>query len=127
MEILHIAVFAIVASVLAIIIKGQRPEFAILISLCAGIIILCELSVYLKSVFNVINEIASEIDLDLSFIEIILKIVAISYICEFSSQICRDAGENAIAAKVELAGKTLILFTSAPIILSLLELLTGLI
>ena len=127
MEIIHIAVFAIVASVLAVMIRGQRPEFVVIISLVAGIVILCELTVYLKSIFSVISEIASEIELDLSFIEIILKIVAISYVCEFSSQICRDAGETAIATKVELAGKTLILFTSAPIILSLLELLTGLI
>lgn len=127
MEIIQIATIALVGTILAVTLKSQRPEFALLISLAAGTIILYILSSYLKSVFDVIGEISSDIDLDVSFIEIIFKIVSIAYICEFSSQVCRDAGEAAIATKVELAGKILILFTSAPIILSLLELLTELI
>ena len=73
---------------------------------------------------QVLNEITGKINLDLSFTGIILKIIAIAYVCEFSAQLCKDAGETAIATKVELAGKIMILFTSAPIMLSLLELLT---
>lgn len=124
MEILQISIVAITATMLAVTLKTQRPEIAILISVVAGIIIFSVSSLYLQSVFNVLNKIAEKINLDFSFIEIILKIVAIAYICEFSSQICKDAGEGAIASKVELAGKILILFTSAPVMLSLLELLT---
>lgn len=127
MEILQIAIIAITASILAVTLKSERPEFSILISVAAGIMIFFVSSTYLKSVLNVLNEITEKINVDLSFIEIILKIVSISYICEFSSQICKDAGEGAIASKVELAGKILILFTSAPVMLSLLELLTDII
>ncbi len=127
MEILQIAIIAITASILAVTLKSERPEFSIIISVVAGIMIFFVSSTYLKSVLNVLNEITEKINIDLSFIEIILKIVSISYICEFSSQICKDAGEGAIASKVELAGKILILFTSAPVMLSLLELLTGII
>lgn len=127
MEILQIAIIAITASILAVTLKNERPEMSMLISVVAGIMIFFVSSTYLRSVLNVINEITEKINVDLSFIEIILKIVSISYICEFSSQICKDAGEGAIASKVELAGKILILFTSAPVMLSLLELLTDII
>jgi len=127
MEILQIAIIAITASILAVTLKNERPEISMLISVVAGIMIFFVSSTYLRSVLNVINEITEKINVDLSFIEIILKIVSISYICEFSSQICKDAGEGAIASKVELAGKILILFTSAPVMLSLLELLTDII
>jgi len=127
MEILQIAIIAITASILAVTLKNERPEISMLISVVAGIMIFFVSSTYLRSVLTVINEITEKINVDLSFIEIILKIVSISYICEFSSQICKDAGEGAIASKVELAGKILILFTSAPVMLSLLELLTDII
>ncbi len=127
MEIIKISAFALVAAVLSVTIKGQKPEIAIMISIAAGAMILAVASKYLKDIFEVLNYITSKIDLDLSFIEIILKIVAIAYVCEFSSQVCKDAGEGAIASKIELAGKILILFTSAPMILSLLDLLTKII
>jgi len=127
MEIIQIASIALIATILITTIKGNRPEIGILISVSACAIILFVSSGYLNSVFSVLEEIASDIDIDLSFAQIILKIVAIAYICEFSSQVCKDAGETAIATKVELAGKILILFTSAPVILSFLEMLTGIV
>lgn len=124
MDIIQIAFIALVSTILAVTVKTQRPEIGILISLITGIMIFAISSSYLRSIFEVLNEIASGIDLDLSFIGIMLKIVAIAYVCEFSSQVCKDAGETSIASKVELAGKILILFISTPIIMSLLELLT---
>lgn len=123
MIILRISVVALLATVLAITIKPVKPEFSLFISVAACVIILLSVSGYLKSVFVVLENLATEIELDLSFSRIILKIVAIAYICEFSSQICKDSGQTAIASKVELAGKILILFISAPVIVGFLEML----
>ena len=127
MDITQISLIAIVATILAVTVKEQKPEFSILISIVTGLIIFAVLSSYLHSIILVLNDISNGINLDLSFIGIIFKIVSIAYISEFSSHVCKDAGENAIAAKVELAGKVLILFSSAPIILSLLEMLSELV
>ncbi len=124
MVILQISIIAVTATILAVTLKNQQPQISILISLVAGITIFLILSSYLQSIMQVLNEITGKINLDLSFTGIILKIIAIAYVCEFSAQLCKDAGETAIATKVELAGKIMILFTSAPIMLSLLELLT---
>lgn len=127
MDITQISLLAIIATILAITVKEQKPEFSILISIVTGSIIFAVLSSYLHSIMVILSDISDGINLDLSFIGIIFKIVSIAYISEFSSHVCKDAGENAIAAKVELAGKILILFSSAPIILSLLEMLSELI
>lgn len=125
MEIIPIAVVAIVATLLVSIIKPNRPEIAILISVVTGVIVFTKLFSYLEAILSVLSEISNEINIDLSFIDIVFKVIGIAYICEFSSHICKDAGESAISSKVELAGKILILFVSAPVILALLELLSN--
>lgn len=127
MNILEIAAIAITATLLTTVLKGHQPEIAIAISIVCGVLIFAISSVYLKNVFEAMLDIADNADIDFSFIEVLMKIIGIAYISEFTSRICRDAGETAIALKAELAGKILILFMSAPIILSVLELLTGII
>lgn len=120
-------VVALSAVMLSMSIKNFRPEIAILISISACITIILFLTGYLSDVIDMLREIADNICLDTTFMGIILKIVAIAYICEFSSSVCKDAGETAIASKVELAGKILILYTSSPVILAFLKMLTDMI
>ena len=117
-------IIALASVILMTSIKNLRPEIAVLLSISACITIVLFLTGYLVDIINVIKGIADDINLDFSFAGIILKIVAIAYISEFSSSVCRDAGETAIASKVELAGKILILYTSSPVILAFLEMLT---
>ena len=95
-----------------------------ILSVLAGVVLFSYISLYIKSAVSSVYEVASRIDLDLSFIKIILKIIGISYVCEFGTQICKDAGESSIASKVELAGKVIIVYLSMPIVMSLFEMLT---
>lgn len=125
MDILQIVIIAIIATLLIAVLKAQKPELAILLSIAAGILILSFASAYLDSIVRILSEITSRINLDLAFVNIILKIIAIAYLCEFGAQVCKDAGEAAIATKVELAGKILIVYLASPILLSLLNLLTS--
>lgn len=125
MEIYKIVGVAIVSTVLISVVKPYRKEIAVLLSVLAGIILFSYISMYIKSAVSTVYEVASRIDIDLSFVKIILKIIAVSYVCEFGAQICKDAGESSIASKVELAGKVIIVYISTPIIMSLFNLLTG--
>jgi stage III sporulation protein AD len=52
----------------------------------------------------------------------VLKITGIAYISEFGAEICRDAGEGAIASKIEMAGKVIIIALAIPVITSLIDL-----
>lgn len=125
MDILQVVIIAIIATLLIAVIKAQRPELAILLSVAAGVLILAFAAAYLDSIVSILREITNRVNLDLAFVNIILKIVAVAYLCEFGAQVCKDAGEAAIATKVELAGKILIVYLASPILLSLLNLLTS--
>ncbi len=125
MDILQIVIIAVIATLLIAVLKAQKPELAVLLSIAAGVLILSFTSAYLDSIVDILNEITRRINLDLAFVNIILKIIAVAYLCEFGAQVCKDAGETAIATKVELAGKILIVYLASPILLSLLNLLTS--
>lgn len=125
MDIVQIVSFGIIASLLSITIKKQSPEFAILISIAASILIIIMILPKVSAVFLVLDTLSKSIDTNEQYISVVLKIVGISYITEFGSQICTDSGESSIASKIELAGKILIMVVSTPIILSLLNLITN--
>lgn len=121
MEILQIVGIGIVATVLAMVVKEQKPLFAFLITTVTGIIIFFVVAEHLWKVIYVLEKIVFQASIDLLYLETILKIIGISYIAEFGAQITRDAGEGAIASKIELAGKILILIMAIPIIQAILE------
>lgn len=123
MEILQVAGLGIIATILTITVKKERPEIALQISVVTGIIIFLFVISKIGYVISVLNELARRIDIDFMYLSIILKVVGIAYITEFASQISRDAGEGSIAEKIELAGKVLIMVVSIPILMALLEMI----
>ncbi len=127
MDIFKICIIAIISVIVILTIKPQMANMSVLITIVSGVIIFMMIIPTLEEVITSILDIVSMLDIGIENIGIILKIIGISYICEFSSQICIDAGENAIASKIELAGKMLIMFISIPIITRLLSLITSLI
>lgn len=121
MEILQIVGIGLVATVLALVVKEQKPLFAFLITTLTGIVIFLFVADHLWKVIYVLEKIVFQASIDLLYLETIIKIIGISYIAEFGAQITRDAGEGAIASKIELAGKILILIMAIPIIQAILE------
>lgn len=126
MDIFKICIIAIISVIVILTIKPQMANMSVLITIVSGVIIFMMIIPTLEEVITSILDIVSMLDIGIENIGIILKIIGVSYICEFSSQICIDAGENAIASKIELAGKMLIMFISIPIITRLLSLITSL-
>ncbi|MEW6172686.1 MAG: stage III sporulation protein AD [Bacillota bacterium] len=127
MEILQVIGFALTATVLAVVLRRQKPELALLVAVAAGTIIFVAMIGRIGAVIGVFNGIASRAGLNLVYLNTILKIVGIAYIADFGGQICRDAGEGALAVKVEFAAKVLILVLALPIIVGLLDLLLKLV
>jgi len=123
MEIFQIVGLGIVATILIIILKDFRPEFAIYISIVTGIIIFSMVIPHLSYVIDTMRDLAVRTDLETAYFSTVLKIIGIAYIVEFGAQICKDAGENSIALKLELAGKITIMVLSIPILLALIDLI----
>lgn len=126
MEIVQIISIAIVGSILAIIIKQQKPEFGVQVGIVTGVLILLMVVGKIAGVMEVFKQIASKANIDSMYLNVVLKIIVIAYLAEFGIQVCKDAGENVIAAKVELASKILLLATATPVITALLEVVTKL-
>lgn len=122
-EVIQIIGIGIIALILIIIIKQYRPEFAIYISIIAGAIILFLVIDKLSSIIELLNSISSKISLDSKFLKLLLKITGIAILAEFAISICKDAGEGAIASKIEMGSKVIIISMSIPIISNLLEII----
>ncbi|WZL71449.1 stage III sporulation protein AD [Clostridiaceae bacterium 35-E11] len=122
MEIFKIVGIGLVATILSVVLKNQKPEISLQISIVTGLIIFIFVIAKLNSVLEVLNIVAKKVDLDLVYITTIFKIVGIAYVSEFGAQVCRDAGETAIASKIEFAGKILIMVLAIPILVALLNL-----
>lgn len=123
MDIMKIVMVGIIAAVLAVLLKEERPEMAILVSIVTGLVIFVFLITKLNSVISVLKYFASKANIDVLYFSTILKIIAIAYITEFGAQICRDAGEVGIASKIELAGKVLIMVIAIPILAALMDIM----
>mgnify|MGYP001442165029 CR=1 FL=1 len=122
-EMLQIIGLGIVATIIILVIKAQRPEIALQASIITGIIIFMLIAGKLSAIIGLLTSYAGKVNIDMSYLTILLKIIGIAYITEFGAEICKDAGEASIASKIELAGKVVIMVLAVPIITSVLELI----
>ncbi len=123
MEIIKIIGIGIIALVIIILMKQYKPEFALYISLLTGMLILLLVMDELTGIINLIDSIASSSNINSNFINILLKITGIAFLAEFAVSICKDAEETAIASKIEMGSKIIIISISIPIISGLLEII----
>ncbi len=121
MEILQIVGLGMVVTILILVIKMQRPEIAVQISILTGVIVFMLIAGKLSAVIELLNSYTKRANIDAIYITTLLKIIGIAYIAQFGAEICKDAGEGAIASKIELAGKVIIVVLAVPIITSLLD------
>ncbi|OAB44147.1 stage III sporulation protein AD [Paenibacillus glacialis] len=121
MEIIQVVGLGIISTILILIIKEQKPMFAFLIAASTSILIFLFLMGKIGAVINELERMAESAGVQMIYLKTILKIIGIAYIAEFGSQIVRDAGQESIASKIELAGKVLIMVLAIPIIGIIIE------
>ncbi|HYE09103.1 MAG TPA: stage III sporulation protein AD [Patescibacteria group bacterium] len=127
MDIMKIVGIGIIATILAVVLREQKPEIALQVSIVTGLIIFVFVITKLNSVVTVLKYFASKTNIDLLYFTTILKVIAIAYITEFGAQVCKDAGESSIASKIEFGGKVLIMIMAIPIMAALMDIITKLI
>lgn len=121
MEIIQIVGLGLITTVLVLIIKEQKPMFAFLLTAFTGIAIFLFLIGKISTIIDVLEELANKANINMIFLKTILKIIGIAYIAEFGAQIIRDAGQESVASKIELAGKILIMVMAIPIVSVIIE------
>ncbi|WP_112181279.1 MULTISPECIES: stage III sporulation protein AD [Paraliobacillus] len=121
MAIIQIVTIAIIASLLVLLVKEQKPTFAFLIVLVTSVIIFFFVMEYIGKVIELIRALSNKANIDNMYLETILQIIGISYVAEFGAHLTRDAGLVSVAAKIELAGKLLIIVLAVPILTAVVE------
>ena len=110
-----------VVLIIIIIVKQYRPEFVIYVSIIAGAIILMLIMDKVSSIINLLTALSNKTVVNNEFLTLLIKITGIAFLTEFSVSLCKDSGETAIANKIDIGGKVIIISMSIPIIASLLE------
>ncbi len=121
MNIIQIIEISLIVTMLMLVLKKERPEIAVQISLLLSVIIFLIMLDKIQVVLNLFRDMAERANMNYMYLQTILKIIGIAYIAEFGSQVCRDAGEGAVANKIEFAAKVLIMVMAVPIIALVLD------
>ena len=123
---IKIACVGFAGMLLAGLLKHGHSPYAELISLAASLLIIFCTLTKLTSVFEMLEQLRGYVSMQESYFRILLKIIGITYVADFSSSICFDAGYKAIAGQIEVFGKISVLAVSSPIILALLDTISNL-
>ena len=121
MDIIKIIGIGLIALIIIVILKQYKPEFAIYVSLGAGILIFAIIAGKISGIIDILKSLANKTSINNNFLVLLIKITGIAILTEFAVSVCKDSGENAIASKVDLGGKVIIMSMSIPIMSSLLE------
>lgn len=119
-KILAIALLTVIATV---IVKPVRSDFALVIALAGGILVLMLVLGYVGQVFSLISDIVSLSGVSSSLYTLLLKIVGVGYLVEFTAGICSDTGNSSLGDKVLLGGKVIILVMALPIVTNILQII----
>ena len=126
MDITAVVGFGVIAALLCVIVRQYKPEMALGVSTAAGLIIMGASAAALAPSVSAISQLMNSAGLDEGYAQILIKALAVCLITQLAADCCRDAGECAIASRIELAGKAAVIAVSLPVFTSLAALVTGL-
>lgn len=121
MEIAQVVGLAIIVTVIASVLKQIKPEMAIQLTILAGVAIFLLIMDKIRLVVDLLQKLADQANVSSYYLFIVLKIIGVAYLAEFGAQICKDAGENSLATKVEIAAKIFVIILAIPIIVAIME------
>ena len=121
MDVLKIGLLGVTGVMLTLQFKSSKPEFGLYMGFAISLLLFSFVISGLSSVFKNIKEMEQYISRDNGYLRILLKVIGITYICEFSSGICRDAGYSSVAGQIEIFGKLSVLAAGMPVLLAIME------
>ncbi len=120
-ELIKVAFLGIAGVLLAVQFKISKPEYGVYIGMAVSVIIFCFCLRRVEAVTAQFGRLKSFLNGTEGYLSILLKVIGITYICEFSSGICKDAGYQAVAGQIEVLGKLTVMFAGLPILFAVIE------
>lgn len=126
MTVFKLAGIALLALAAVVMLRAYRPDMALQLSVAACLLLLAYALTDIAAIRQAVEGVTARFGLGAEQLKLVFKVVGIAYVVQFAAEACRDAGESAIASKVELAGRVLIVAAALPALMAVLGLLTGL-
>ncbi len=124
-ELIKIAFLGVAGVLLAIQFKAQKPEYGIYIGLAAGILIFSYTVRQVAAVMAQLGQLKAYLGGAETYLAVLLKVIGITYICEFSADICKDAGYGTVAGQIEVLGKLSVMFAGLPVLFAVIGQIQG--
>lgn len=125
MTVFKVVGVALVAVAASLVLRAYRPELGLQIAVAAGVLILVLTLDELAAMSGFLGDVLGRFQIDTGYLKVMLKVIGVAYLAQFAADLCRDAGEGAVAGKVELAGRVLILALCLPVLAAILELVSS--
>lgn len=120
---LQVCILAIAGLFAALIVKKDKPEYATLIILFTGFLISMRVLGVLDAILKEMENWRDVLSENVVYINLFIKLIGITYICEFAANLCRDLGYSALSNHIELFGKVTIMAAGFPVIKTMIEML----
>lgn len=120
-ELVKVAFLGIAGVMLAIQFKSQKPEYGMYMGLAVGILVFGYALRQVAAVTAQLGKLQNYLGGAESYLAILLKVIGITYICEFSADICKDAGYQTVAGQIEVLGKLSVMFAGLPVLFAVIE------
>ena len=122
MNLIAVSFAAVIVVLIAIKIKDMDSGYGVILSMAGCVMVIYFVVSRFRQITDYIDRITAYISVNITYIDVILKMIGLAYVCQFSSDLCRDAGYNAIASQVEMAGKISLILLSMPALMSVIDL-----
>ena len=111
----------VIAVILALSLKSKSPEMSSLVSVAICLVVIALCIGRIGTIVDTIKRISEHINIDSTYLVVLLKLIGIAYVCEFASGISKDAGYSAVSSQIELLGKLTMLMVSLPVLMQVIE------
>lgn len=125
MELLSVALIGIMGCILIMILKKLAPEYGTLAMIAVILVITFLCLGQMETVLGLIELLQDNLGADTGYIGILIRIIGISYMAQFASEICKDAGNSSIGTAIELFAKLSIVSISMPLVLAVMQLIAA--
>ncbi len=126
MNVVAVCALAVTAAVLALTLRPKSGETALLLTVACAVMILSSVLGNAASIISTVQSIVAASQISTGYIAVMLKVIGICLLTEFTANICRDAGSSALASNVTLAGKLMVTFTALPLYADILNMVSSL-
>ena len=121
MDIFSLCGCAVVACVLIITVRQQRPDIALVLTVAVSVILFAYMAADLQDAVSGIYDIIGGLSKFRNEAEIVFKAVGVCLVTQLASDVCRDCGQNTVASRVELGGRVAVVLLLIPLLGEIVE------